>query len=155
MTQQPPTQSVIYLPPGVIPQAPPPAAVPPSNIPFDRAFFERLLPQAVRSFCSQTVCELPVVEVFTVDGSRHFVNAISGVTDTFVALQTSLEDHDHTVQAFVPYQTIYRVEIHPEPDHNRRRLGFTLDAKAPPAIQPAAPDGDRPAATKGRKKRAQ
>jgi hypothetical protein len=126
----------------------------PSGIPFDRAFFERLLPQAVQSFCSQTTCPLPVVEVLTMDGSRHFVNAVSGVTDTFVALQTSLEDHDHVVQAFIPYQTIYRVEIHPEADDNRRRLGFALDAKTPPAIQEAA-DGNRPAATKGgRRKRA-
>ena len=152
MSQAP--SSVIYLPPGVIPQAAPPPGVHPSGIPFDRAFFERLLPQAVQSFCSQVKCDLPVVEVYTLDGSRHFVNAISGVTDTFVALQTSLEDHDHVVQAFIPYQTIFRVEIHPEGDSNRGRLGFALDAKAPPAIQPAAEEETRPAASKaGRRKR--
>ena len=151
---QPASQSVIYLPPGVIPQGQPSAVVP-SGIPFDRAFFERLLPQAVQSFCNQTTCDLPVVEVFTVDGTRHFVNAISGVTDTFVALQTSMEAHDHTIQAFIPYQTIYRVEIHPEPDSNRRRLGFVLGANPPPAIQPpAAFAPTRPAASKTpRKKR--
>jgi hypothetical protein len=152
MSQAP--SSVIYLPPGVIPQAAPPPGVHPSGIPFDRAFFERLLPQAVQSFCSQVKCDLPVVEVYTMDGTRHFVNAISGVTDTFVALQTSLEAHDHVVQAFIPYQTIYRVEIHPEGDSNRGRLGFALDAKAPPAIQPAAEEETRPAASKaGRRKR--
>jgi hypothetical protein len=108
----------------------------------------------VQSFCSQVKCDLPVVEVYTMDGTRHFVNAISGVTDTFVALQTSLEAHDHVVQAFIPYQTIYRVEIHPEGDSNRGRLGFALDAKAPPAIQPAAEEETRPAASKaGRRKR--
>ena len=154
---QPPT--TIYLPPGVIPPAPSPGPnAPPQfpGIPFDRAFFERLLPQAVQAFCSQTVCPLPIVEVFTVDGTRHFVNAISGVTDTFVALQTSLESHDHVVQAFVPYQTIFRVEIHPESDDGRRRLGFNLEAtNPPPAIQAAAEsDAERPAATKGgRRKR--
>jgi hypothetical protein len=153
MTQQAPVSPVIYLPPGVIPQAQQPAGAPPSGIPFDRAFFERLLPQAVQSFCNQATCELPVVEVFTVDGTRHFVNGISGVTDTFVALHTSVEDHEHVVQAFIPYQTIYRVEIHPEGDSTRRRLGFTLDHRAPPAIQPPAATEDRPAATKGRKKR--
>ncbi|MEX0784583.1 MAG: hypothetical protein WD557_18265 [Dehalococcoidia bacterium] len=152
MSQAP--SSVIYLPPGVIPQAGPPPGLQPSGIPFDRAFFERLLPQAVQSFCSQVKCDLPVVEVYTLDGTRHFVNAISGVTDTFVALQTSVEDHDHTVQAFIPYQTIYRVEIHPEGDSNRGRLGFALDAKTPPAIQAAAePDTERPAASKARKRR--
>lgn len=151
---QAPSPSVIYLPPGVIPQAAasPPGA-PPSGIPFDRAFFEKLLPQAVQSFCSQTKCDLPVVEVYTMDGTRHFVNAISGVTDTFVALQTSVEDHDHVVQAFIPYQTIYRVEIHPEGDSNRGRLGFALGAKAPPAIQPPAGQESRPAASKGPRKR--
>ena len=131
--------SVIYLPPGVIPAGPTNAA-PQSNpaVPFDRSFFERLLPEAVRVFCHSVDCQGPLVEVFTVDGTVHFVNAISGVTDTFVALQTSRESHDHTMQVFIPYQTIYRVEIHPESDENRRRLGFNVDAKAPPAVQPAS-----------------
>ncbi len=152
---QPPT--AIYLPPGVIPPsaAPGPAGPQFPGIPFDRAFFERLLPQAVQHFCSQVPCSVPRVELYTVDGTIHFVNAISGVTDTFVALQTSREDHDHAMQVFIPYQTIFRVEIHPE-DDDRKRLGFDLEgARTPPAIQaPAGTDDSRPAASKGgRKKR--
>ncbi len=131
---------MIYLPPGVIPPA---ASVPqgmaPSGIPFDRAFFEKLLPQAVQVFCNSVGCHVPRVEVYTMDGSTHFVNGISGVTDTFVALQTSREEHDHPMQVFVPYQTIFRVEIHPESDDGRRKLGFTLGADTAPAIQLAAP----------------
>lgn len=145
MTQSP---SVLYLPPGVIPPAVASGPAPgPSGVPFDRAFFERLLPQAVQMFCSQVECTVPRVELLTIDGTTHFVNAISGVTDSFVALQTSTENHDHTVQVFIPYQTIYRVEIHPESDSKRGHLGFLLGAKQPPAIQaPAA--ATKPAAHK-------
>jgi hypothetical protein len=65
------------------------------------------------------------------------------------------------MQVFIPYGTIYRVEIHPEPDNNRRRLGYDLSATdPPPAIQAAseppaalpAPE-DLPAASKARRKR--
>jgi hypothetical protein len=133
------TPSVIYLPPGVIPAGPATAASANPGVPFDRSFFERLLPEAVKVFCRSVDCQGPLVEVFTIDGTVHFVNAISGVTDTFVALQTSRESHDHTMQVFLPYQTIYRVEIHPESDENRRRLGFNVDAKIPPAVQPPSP----------------
>lgn len=130
--------SVIYLPPGVIPAGSASAHPQPfPGVPFDRAFWERLLPEAVKVFCQNIPCNGPLVQVYTVDGTVHYVNAISGVTDTFVALQTSRESHERTSQVFIPYQTIYRVEIHPESDDGRRRLGFNLDAKAPPAIQPA------------------
>ena len=42
---------------------------------------------------------------------------------------------------FVPYQTIYRVEIHPESDESRRKLGYLLPEAAviPPAVQVASP----------------
>jgi hypothetical protein len=135
MTQLP--NSVIYLPPGVVPAAPP---VPlHTGIPFDRQFFEAVLPRAVDAFCKQVTCDTPRVELYTLDGSTHFVNGVSGVTDSWVALQTSREDHDHTSQVFVPYQTIFRVEIHPESDGARRKLGFILEGslKTPPAVQPA------------------
>ena len=130
---------MIYLPPGVIPAGPPPVhGAGPSGIPFDRAFFEKLLPQAVQVFCNNVECHVPRVELYTADGTTHYVNGISGVTDTFVALQTSREEHDHPMQVFIPYQTIFRVEIHPESDNGRRRLGFELGARTPPAIQPGA-----------------
>jgi hypothetical protein len=115
---------VIYLPPGV-------AAVPqmaPSNgaagIPFDRAFFEQVLPPAVAGFCQQTNCKVPVVELLTVDGETHYVNGVAGVSDAWVALHTSTTEHELPVEIFVPYQTIFRVEIHPEMDEKRHRLGF-------------------------------
>lgn len=116
---------VIYLPPGVVAgtPAPQPAAVP-SGIPFDRNFFENILPPSIAGFCKQVQCEVPVVELTTVDGITHFVNGISGVADSWVALQTASPDHEHPIQVFIPYQTIYRVEIHPEEDVRRQRLGF-------------------------------
>lgn len=140
--------SVIYLPPGVVPAAPP--APLHTGVPFDRQFFEAVLPRAVDAFCKQIACDSPRVELYTVDGTTHFVNAISGVTDSWVALQTSREeqDHDHTSQVFLPYQTIFRVEIHPESDGARRRLGFILGdpLKTPPAVQPAQIAAPKPRA---------
>lgn len=129
--------SVIYLPPGVVPAATAPA---PSSggVPFDRPFFEQLLPQAVASFCQQIDCGNPRVEVYTVDGAVHYVNALSGVTDNWVALQATRDDHPHPIQVFIPYVSVYRVEIHAEADDDRHHLGFVAptEAKAPPAVQP-------------------
>jgi len=135
---------VIYLPPGVTPTPQVPAPVPVSNIPFDRNFFEKVLPQAIHNFCAQVECDgLPVVEVLTVDGTTHYVNGISGVSDVWVALHTTQMDHDHPIQVFVPYQTIFRVGIHPGDEPTRRRLGFVVEAHRPEAVkehqQPAPP----------------
>ena len=110
------------MPPGVVPPAQ--ATAPAGGPPFDRDFFEQTLPQAIQSFCTQVVCESPIVELYTVDGAKHFVKAISGVSDTWVALHTQREDHEHDVQVFLPYTTIFRVEVHPEEDDGQRRLGF-------------------------------
>ena len=133
MTQQP--SRVIYLPPGVVPPPPTPQspAIIPSGIPFDRAFFEKVIPSAVAGFCAQVGCTIPVLELMTVDGMTHYVNGISGVADQWVALQTSLPDHPHPVQTFIPYQTIFRVEIHPEADERRAHLGFVTDSVKPDA----------------------
>jgi hypothetical protein len=131
---------VIYLPPGIVPAPQPtpgPAGVP-SGIPFDRGFFERVLPQSIAGFCSQTHCDTPVVEVTTVDGITHYVNGISGVADSWVALQTSTPEQEHPVQAFIPYQTIFRIEIHPETDARRHHLGFDTTAEAPKPVETAA-----------------
>ncbi|MEO6398145.1 MAG: hypothetical protein ABIP13_06720, partial [Tepidiformaceae bacterium] len=113
-------QRVLYLPPGVVSGVTQPQpSVLPSGLPFDRTFFEQVLPQAIQAFCSQTQCTLPVVELMTVDGSTHFVNGIAGVADQWVALQTSSEDHEHVIQVFLPYATVFRVEVHPTPDSAR------------------------------------
>lgn len=136
MTQ---TQSVIYLPPGVVPAAAPaPLNHGPSGIPFDRQFFEEVLPRAVEGYCQHVDCDVPRVELYTADGSIHYINAISGVTDSWVALQTSREDHDYAVQVFVPYTTIFRVEIHPQSDHAHRNMGFIVspNVQPPTAVQP-------------------
>jgi hypothetical protein len=117
---------IIYLPPGVA--AIPAAPVVSNGAPFDRNFFENVLPPAIQAFCSQVNCDVPVVELTTIDGVTHYVNGISGVADQWVALQTSSPDHDHPTQVFIPYQTIFRVEIHPEHDVRRHRLGFITDA---------------------------
>jgi len=118
-------QRVIYLPPGVTPSQP---AVPtgpvPSGIPFDRLFFEQVLGPSIQAFCSQVQCTVPIVELQTVDGTTHYINGISGVADSWVALQTSNPDNNCTSQVFIPYQTIFRVEIHPEHDKRREHLGF-------------------------------
>ena len=38
--------------------------------------------------------------------------------------RTQREDHEHDIQVFLPYTTIFRVEVHPEDDDGQRRLGF-------------------------------
>ncbi len=131
---------VIYLPPGV---AAPAAATPlpqagPSGLPFDRHFFEQVLPQSVASFSAAANCGTPIVELLTVDGITHYVKGISGVSDVWVALHTTQPDHSHPIQVFVPYQTIFRLAIHPC-DDERPTFGFALDQDRPiPAPAPAA-----------------
>ena len=134
----PQTQNLIYLPPGVAPPPQQVAAAPtPAGVPFDRAFFEQLLPQAIASFCAQVTCDHPILELMTVDGTTHYVNGVSGVADTWVALHTSRKEQDHPVQAFIPYQTIFRVELHPCSDDRPKRLGFELNPpNAPVALTP-------------------
>ena len=126
-----PPETALFLPPGVVAPSAAAAQPVPGGPPFDREFFEQVLPQSIRSFCGQVVCESPIVELYTVDGAKHFVKAISGVAASWVALHTQREDHDHDIQVFLPYATIYRVEIHPEEDDGQRRLGFLaiLDAE--------------------------
>lgn len=124
----------------------------PTGIPFDRTFFEQVLPQSIAGFCSQTQCDVPVVEVTTVDGMTHYVNGISGIADAWVALHTSLPEHEHPVQAFIPYQTIFRVEIHPETDVRRHHLGFDTSAEAPAPT--AFPSTAPPVAKMGKSGRA-
>jgi hypothetical protein len=101
---------------------PQPAVTP--GVPFDRTFFQHVLPQSIPAFCQQVGCDMPVVELLTVDGTTHYVVGISGVSDTWVALHTAQPDHAHPVQTFIPYQTIFRVEIHAADDEKRRHLGF-------------------------------
>ena len=131
------TSNVIYLPPGVV--APPPPMQHSNGAPFDRAFFQQVLPQAVSAFCAQAGCESPVVEVLTTDGTTHYVVGISGFTDTWVALHVSEPDHDHPVQVFLPYATVFRVEIHPASDIHEGRLGFVTRAAPPAHLGPLPP----------------
>ncbi|MFN0146191.1 MAG: hypothetical protein ACKVT1_06755 [Dehalococcoidia bacterium] len=127
---------VIYLPPGVVagPATAPaqPHAPVPSGVPFDRTFFEQVLPQSIGAFCSQVECESPLVEVLTADGATHIVKGISGVSDAWVALHTVDPEHESAIQVFIPYQTIFRVAVHPS-DDRRRHLGFFVE----PAVEPA------------------
>ena len=46
-------------------------------------------------------------------------------------MHTTQPDHPHATQVFVPYQTIFRVEIHPEEDERRRHLGFLSSNSGP------------------------
>ena len=119
-----PPETALFLPPGVVPPQAATAQPAAAGPPFDRSFFEQTLPQAINAFCTQVVCTTPIVELYTVDGAKHFVKAISGVSDTWVALHTQREDHEHDIQVFLPYTTIFRVEVHPEEDDGQRRLGF-------------------------------
>jgi hypothetical protein len=149
---------VIYLPPGVVaPQGPSSPSIPITpGIPFDRTFFEHILPPAIQGFCAQVECKVPIVEVLTVDGVTHYVIGISGVSDAWVALHTSRPDHPHPIQMFVPYQTIFRVEVHPEGDEKRRHLGFVTESTVPdiiPQIEAAvakAPAAKAPARPKAK-----
>jgi hypothetical protein len=144
---------VLYLPPGV---TPPVAVVAPqgpipTGVPFDKTFFAGMLPQAVNAFCSQVPgCDSPVVELLTVDGQTHFVKGISGVADAWVALHTQSPDHDHAVQVFIPYQTIFRVAIHAAEDERRRHLGFMIN-EPPVVLPPAAVESPAAAAPAAKK----
>jgi len=153
MTQPP---RVIYLPPGVVAAPQMGQRVPDGGsvaAPFDRAFFEHVLSPAIASFCQQTGCKVPVVELLTVDGVTHYVNGVSGATDSWVALHTASTEHERPAEVFIPYQTIFRVEIRPETDERRHHLGFynPNDGKAnlPLATQPPTDKGEHPAAVAG------
>ena len=126
---------VIYLPPGVNPPAVAPQVqqVMPTGVPFDRVFFEQFLPQAIAAFCNQVTCDTPVVELLTIDGATHFVRGIAGVSDAWVALHTRAEEHGHVVQTFLPYQSIFRVELHPC-DDTRRPIGFVTKGPKLPVL---------------------
>ncbi len=131
---------MLYLPPGVVPGVSSQQQALPNGLPFDRTFFEQVLPQAVQAYCNQIGCTHPVVELLTVDGTTHFVNGIVGVSDQWVALQTSQEGHEHVTQVFLPYATVFRVEVHPSPDSDRNHLGFVLDSVKRPPVLMAATD---------------
>ena len=132
-----PQQNLIYLPPGVMPPSQQMQAPVASGIPFDRPFFEQMLPQAIAVFSAQMPCDHPIVELLTVDGTTHYVNGVSGIADAWVALLTQQKDHEGLVQVFVPYQTIFRVEVHPCSDESPRRLGFELNPATPPIVMEA------------------
>ena len=128
-------RSPLILPPGAVPTQPPPT---PSGPPFDRNFFESVLPSAIQSYCSQVACTMPLVQLFTSDGARHYIRAISGVTDQWVALHTQEELNEQPVQVFIPYATVIRVEIHPDLSPDLRRFGFLSDTSQSPSAEIAA-----------------
>ena len=113
-------RSPLILPPGAVPTSVPPAGGPP----FNRDFFESFLPQAIQSFCSQVACTIPLVRIFTADGARYYIRALSGLTDQWLALETQEDEGDDPVQVFIPYATVIRVEIHPDLSPELRRFGF-------------------------------
>ncbi len=118
-------QNALILPAGVVP---PPATLPPSPAgpPFDRAFFESILPEVAVAFCERAQCDSVIVELLTADGTTHLVRGISALHDQWVALQVASTKHQHEVDVFIPYQTIYRIEIHPRLARQPRRLGFRV-----------------------------
>lgn len=118
-------RSGLILPPGL--GSTPSAG---SGAAFGRDFFESVLPQSVQSYCNQVTCTSPVVEVYTIDGRKHYVRAVSAVSERWVALDTQ-DDGDEPVQVFLPYETVLRVEIHADLTPEMRRLGFlTVPASA-------------------------
>jgi hypothetical protein len=122
-------------------------------VPFDKTFFEAVLPQAIAAFCKQVQCgDAPIVELLTVDGTRHFVKGIAGVSDSWVALHTSEVDHQRPVEVFIPYATIFRIAVQPATDLARHHLGFAVGETRSPQVQvpvPApAPAAAKPAAAR-------
>ena len=113
-------RSPLILPPGVVSQGQPAA----SGVPFNRDFFESVLPGAIQSYCTQVACTMPLVQLFTSDGSRHYIRAISAVSDLWVALHTQEELDEQPIQMFIPYVTIIRIEIHPDLTPDLRKFGF-------------------------------
>ncbi len=111
-------RSGLILPPGL--GSTPSAS---SGAAFGRDFFESVLPQSVQSYCNQVTCTAPVVEVYTIDGRKYYVRAVSAVSERWTALDTQ-DDDDEPVQVFLPYETVLRVEIHADLTPEMRRLGF-------------------------------
>ncbi len=125
------SRSPLILPPGAAQPTMPTASRPP----FDRSFFETVLPQAIQSYCSQVACAMPLVQVFTTDGLRHYIRGISGVTDQWVSLHTQEELNEQPVQVFIPYATVMRVEIHPDLSPDLRRFGFLTESLPTPVTE--------------------
>lgn len=125
--------SPLVLPPGVVP---PLSSAPQTPFaPFDRRFFESVLPGAISAYCTQVACTIPLVQIYTADGARHYIRAISAVSDSWVALHTQEDQDEAAVQLFIPYTTIMRVEIHPDLSPELRRFGFI-----PASDSDASPD---------------
>lgn len=116
-------KNVLYLPPGAS-RSPQPAPDGGANTPFNRAFFEEILPVAVAAFVEQAKTRGAVVELTTVDGVTHVVRGISGFHDAWIALHVTKAGHPHPIQAFIPYGTVLRVEVHPHSDDHPTRMGF-------------------------------
>ena len=130
-------RSPLILPAGVVP---PVQSAPQSlqHAPFDRKFFESVLPSAIQSYCAQVSCTMPLVRLYTVDGSRHYIRAISAVSDSWVALHTQEELNEQPIQVFIPYLTIVRVEIHPDISPDLRHFGFLTESTRLSAAELAA-----------------
>ena len=94
----------------------------------------------MQAYCSQVACSMPLVELRTVDGATHYIRAISAVSDQWVALHVQEQHEERPVQVFIPYPTILRVEVHPEPGPEMRGMGFLPMAAAP--AQPRLEAGD-------------
>ncbi len=90
---------------------------------FGRDYFQTILPQTVQSYCDQVSCTNPVVEVYTIDGRKFYVRAVSATSERWVALDTQ-DDDEEPVQVFLPYETVLRIEIHADLTPEMRRLGF-------------------------------
>jgi hypothetical protein len=118
------TRNAIVLPAGVVLPPPPAVAPMPEGPPFDRVFFERYLSEVAAAFCERAGCDSVIVELLTTDGATHLVRGISAIHDQWVALQTVSRERRYPVDAFIPYQTIFRVELHPRLARQPRRLGF-------------------------------
>jgi hypothetical protein len=133
MTQQP--SRVIYLPPGVVaPQGPSSPAVPANpGIPFDKAFFQQILPAAVDGFCQQVGCNVPILEVLTVDGMTHYVNGIIGVADQWLRSRSQAGPRARD-QMFVPYRR-YSAWSSSRAGRRRRHLGFAASGDKPTTVR--------------------
>lgn len=137
------SRNLLVLPPGVLlPPPPPPAGPQPGSPPFNRDFFERILPEVAAAFCERAACDSVIVELITTDGATHLVKGISALSEQWVALQLASTEYDHEIDSFIPYQAIYRLELHPRLAREPRRLGYlgTLGRGAPPALLPPGPE---------------
>jgi hypothetical protein len=104
---------------------------------FDRQFFATVLPDHVRSTVAANPGMVPVIELVLGDRTVLDLCHIVRLHDAWLAVAYFCQDdaYDDVDIAFVPYQTVVRVNLTLR-DASERRIGFSTGVESEP--QPPA-----------------